>query len=173
MQVDSLSAEPSWKSMVDEYQDSYMHDEMSWDWEKNSQEDVIWAVLRPQMRLEDILYSKWKEWMWSFHIQGITWGWWKGHASVIWLYPRIMFFLDKLWKDQAALQLILKPDRTNFKTLERKTIKSSPQHYKFAMSKITRYAKTNEEEEEEYNPLIGEKLGKRKRHKWQKDGISS
>ena len=145
-----------------------MHYEMLWELEKNSQEDVIWAVLRPHIRLEDILYSNRKEWMWSFHIQGIRWGWWKSHASVMWLYPRIMVSLDKPWKDQAALQLILKLDRTNFKTLERKTIKSSPHHYKFAMSKIIRCSKTYEEEEEECTPLTGEKLGKRKRHKWQK-----
>ena len=33
------------------------------------------------------------------------------------------------------------------------------------MSEITRYEKTYEEEEEECNPLAGEKLGRRKRQK--------
>ena len=79
----------------------------------------------------------------------------------MWLCPRIMASLDKLRKDQAALQLILKLDRTNFNTLERKTIKSSPHQQKYTVSKITRHENTCEEEE--CNPLTGEKLGKRRR----------
>lgn len=71
---------------------------------------------------------------------------------------------NKLWKDQAALQLILKLDRANFNTLEKKTKKPSPHQHKFTVSKITGYAKICKEEK--CNPLTGEKLGKRKRHKW-------